>query len=177
MQKAYSRIIWENEPSTQTPLSESNLNRMDYALDQVDTRVVELAGYQTRAETAAAEAEEAQRLAEEAASAAASGASDAQDYSTLSKSYAIGNTGERSGENTDNSKYYSEQAAAHKNTAYTYLGQITSEATNAIAQIQDALGDNVPSWTVNLTDGHAYYTGGSFGFEISSAGHLMWEVA
>lgn len=48
MQKVYSRINWENEPSTNTPLSESNLNKMDYALDQIDNRVVQLAGYQDR---------------------------------------------------------------------------------------------------------------------------------
>ena len=41
MQKAYSRINWENYPSTETPLNESNLNRIDLALDTVDNRVVE----------------------------------------------------------------------------------------------------------------------------------------
>lgn len=42
MQKAYSRINWENYPSEQTPINESNLNRMDYALDEVDDRVISL---------------------------------------------------------------------------------------------------------------------------------------
>lgn len=40
MQKAYTRIIWINYPSTDTPLNESNLNRMDLALDTIDDRVV-----------------------------------------------------------------------------------------------------------------------------------------
>lgn len=40
MQKAYSRINWENYPSTETPLNETNLNRIDLALDTVDDRVV-----------------------------------------------------------------------------------------------------------------------------------------
>jgi len=31
-----SRINWENEPSTETPLNETNLNKMDYALYQHD---------------------------------------------------------------------------------------------------------------------------------------------
>ena len=48
MQKVYQRINWENDPSTNTPLSEDNLNKMDYALDQIDNRVVQLAGYQDR---------------------------------------------------------------------------------------------------------------------------------
>ena len=46
-------------------------------------------------------AEDAMNAAKEAASSA-----------TVSKSYAIGGTGTRTGENTDNAKYYSEKAAA-----------------------------------------------------------------
>lgn len=42
MQKTYSRINWENYPSENTPLNESNLNRMDFALDQIDDRVITL---------------------------------------------------------------------------------------------------------------------------------------
>lgn len=42
MQKAYSRINWENYPSENTPINESNLNRMDSALDEVDDRVITL---------------------------------------------------------------------------------------------------------------------------------------
>lgn len=41
MQKAYSRINWENYPSTETPLNETNLNKIDEALNTVDNRVVE----------------------------------------------------------------------------------------------------------------------------------------
>lgn len=42
MQKVYSRINWENYPSEQTPINESNLNRTDYALDEIDDRVIAL---------------------------------------------------------------------------------------------------------------------------------------
>lgn len=42
MQKSYTRINWENYPSENTPLNESNLNRMDYALNEVDDRVIAL---------------------------------------------------------------------------------------------------------------------------------------
>ena len=42
MNKAYSRIRWENSPSIATPLNESNLNRMDVALNEVDDRVISL---------------------------------------------------------------------------------------------------------------------------------------
>ena len=41
MQKAYSRITWENYPSENTPLNDINLNKMDAALNTVDNRVVD----------------------------------------------------------------------------------------------------------------------------------------
>lgn len=40
MQKIYSRIIWKNLPSEKTAVNESNLNRMDLAIDNLDDRVV-----------------------------------------------------------------------------------------------------------------------------------------
>lgn len=40
MVKAYSRIVWVNYPEITTPLNETNLNRMDQALDTIDNRVV-----------------------------------------------------------------------------------------------------------------------------------------
>lgn len=42
MQKVFQRINWQNYPSEETPLNESNLNRMDYALDEIDDRVITL---------------------------------------------------------------------------------------------------------------------------------------
>lgn len=42
MQKSYARINWENYPSEETPINESNLNRMDYAIDEIDNRVIGL---------------------------------------------------------------------------------------------------------------------------------------
>lgn len=40
MQKIYSRINWENLPSEKTAVNESNLNKMDLAVDNLDDRVV-----------------------------------------------------------------------------------------------------------------------------------------
>lgn len=42
MQKAYQRINWRNYPSEDTPLNESNLNRVDYAVNEIDDRVISL---------------------------------------------------------------------------------------------------------------------------------------
>lgn len=40
--KTYSRINWENKPSTNTALGATNLNKMDLALNEIDNRVVTL---------------------------------------------------------------------------------------------------------------------------------------
>jgi hypothetical protein len=42
MQKVYNRINWENYPSEATPLNETNLNRTDYAINEIDNRVISL---------------------------------------------------------------------------------------------------------------------------------------
>ena len=42
MNKLYSRIIWKNFPSENTALNESNLNRMDLGLDNLDNRIIEM---------------------------------------------------------------------------------------------------------------------------------------
>lgn len=40
LNKLYSRINWENYPSEKTPLNESNMNKMDAALNDLDNRVI-----------------------------------------------------------------------------------------------------------------------------------------
>lgn len=40
MNKAHSRINWENRPSDATPLNASNLNKLDVAINEIDNRVV-----------------------------------------------------------------------------------------------------------------------------------------
>ena len=42
MNKAHSAIKWENYPSGETPLNESNLNKMDAAIGVIDDRVITL---------------------------------------------------------------------------------------------------------------------------------------
>lgn len=52
MNKLYFRIVWENFPSEKTALNESNLNRMDLALDNIDNRVIEMDSTKVNVETA-----------------------------------------------------------------------------------------------------------------------------
>jgi len=42
MQKAYNRILYENYPSEATPLNETNMNKMDAALDELDNRIINM---------------------------------------------------------------------------------------------------------------------------------------
>lgn len=42
MNKAYSRINWQNQPNTSTALGATNLNKMDIALNSIDDRVITL---------------------------------------------------------------------------------------------------------------------------------------
>ena len=52
MNKLYSRIIWQNFPSENTALNESNLNRMDLGLDNLDNRVIEMDATKVKKEVA-----------------------------------------------------------------------------------------------------------------------------
>lgn len=79
---------------------------------------------------------------------------------TLSESYAVGDTGSRVGEATDNSKYYKEQAQAYKEF------------------VENAIDLNIPTFTVDFTTGNLMYDGGMFVFTINNAtGNLEYEVA
>lgn len=41
-QKSYQRINWENYPSNKTPVNEQNLNKIDYAVNEHDDRIITL---------------------------------------------------------------------------------------------------------------------------------------
>ena len=42
MQKAYNRINWENYPSDRTPINETNLNKLDVGVNEIDNRIISL---------------------------------------------------------------------------------------------------------------------------------------
>lgn len=59
--------------------------------------------------------------------AASGSASDAADSATLAESYAKGGTSTRAGEDTDNAKYYMEQAAQYAGSAVDFRGATASQ--------------------------------------------------
>lgn len=88
------------------------------------TVMATLESYKTAAEKAAANAAASETnagayrdQAQQSASAAASSASGAGANATLSESWAIGGTGTREGEDTNNAKHYAQQSAASATTA------------------------------------------------------------
>ena len=120
-------------------------------------------------EIAVKKATEAMQSAQ-SASASSTSASDSAD---LSQSYAVGGTGTRAGENTDNAKYYSEQAGKVVNAlnnahidenghlVYTSPGGSTVDlgevVGSSIQSIERTSGTGAPgttdTYTVTLTNG------------------------
>ena len=111
MDKIYTRIRWENDPSIKTPLNETNLNAMDLAIDRLDTRIVEMSGYEEIAHGYANEARESADRAESYKNTAGEYKDTAETYRNLAESYAKGtNNTVRAGDSTDNAKFYKEEA-------------------------------------------------------------------
>ncbi len=72
-------------------------------------------------------------------SAASTSAQTAIDKATLAKSYAVGGTGTRAGEDTDNAKYYMQQAEKQTGGIPTKLSQLENDA-GLIAEDGDGSG-------------------------------------
>lgn len=94
----------------------------------------------------------------------------------LSQSYAVGGSGIRDGEDTDNSKYYKEQAEQSATQSSDLLEDIRKEHTDTLKDIEDAVTGKIAEFHVDLETGHLLYTGGAFNFHVNN-GHLNWEVA
>ena len=92
-------------------------------------------GYVTAAQTAASNASTSEAnagsyrdQAQTAATNSASSASEAGAKATLSQSWAIGGTGTRTGEDTNNSKYFSQRASAYATNAQGYSNSAMEQA-------------------------------------------------
>lgn len=269
MQKAYNRINWENYPSEATALNETNLNRMDYGLNEVDNRVIgldttkldvnsanglvqavtinnetgtitvtKMDGTTVSLETNLSKITtnwsynretqqivltqsdgtpayidlsyliqqneftdtttiafsvvsgvvsaniKAHSITDEhlqtdyladiriAMSNAQSAASSADANKTLSESWAIGGTQTRTGEDTNNSKYFAEQSQAYRNACEDFRDQSQDLLDTATARLTGL------TMQVNFTDGCLYYDVAT-GLILSiddTTGNLMWEI-
>lgn len=135
-----------------------------------------------QSETNAAESEKNAKQSEENASesetnaaeseqAASNSAVDASNSADLSKSYAVGGTGIRDGEDADNSKYYSEISQNYRDESE----QFSKSAEDAVSQINKKL--KLAEFDMD-DDGNLIYTDDSaYEFSVDDNGMLNWEVA
>ena len=99
------------------------------------------------------------------------------DYAKLAQSYANGSSGTRTNEETDNAKYYSDQAKSVSNSIPTYIKQIENAGDSQVSRINEALTNASVNFTVDLTTGHLMYEGtNKLNFSVNNNGHLEWEV-
>ena len=103
-------------------------------------------------------------------------ATSATESATKSESYAVGGTNTRDGENTDNSKYYSEKAEASSNTAKEYLSKVEQAGADAVDVINNAVDVNTPAFSIDLSTGHLMYESTRFVFNVNNLGHLEWGL-
>ena len=93
------------------------------------------------AATSATSAQTSANNAATSASSASSSAANATSQATLSQSWAVGNTGARDGENTNNAKYWAEQAKTSVDSAMSDTS--TNPVQNKVIKsyVDDSIGD------------------------------------
>lgn len=99
-------------------------------------------------------------------------AETATENATISISYAVGGTGSREGEDTDNAKYYSQVASNLISDANATL----VEANKTLEEVNKKVVDT--TFTVNVDTGNLEYESPNYNFTVDeSTGNLNWEVA
>ena len=83
----------------------------------------------------------------------------ASDYAKLAQSYANGSSGTRTNEETDNAKYYSDQAKSVSNSIPTYIKQIENAGDSQVSRINEALTNASVNFIVDIATGHLMYEG------------------
>lgn len=114
-------------------------------------------------------ASEKANIATDAADTATSKANESVSYAGISQSYAIGTENTvRENDETDNSKYYSEQSKINADKA-------ESARDETEQSIHDAFNIMSGNFLMDLPTGHLMYNG-SFADFIVQNGHLKWGI-
>lgn len=116
-------------------------------------------------------AKESETNADASATIASNKADEASDSADLSKSYAVGGTGTRDGEDTDNSKYYCNQSHGFRDEAEEFSKSIvdTAEQINKKLELAEFYIDD---------DGNLIYTDvGAYTFLIDDDGMLNYSYS
>ena len=115
--------------------SEENAKASENAAASSATDAINAA---SAAKNAAASAGQSATNAESAAENAAASAEDSSNFAIISKSYAIGETGIRDGEDTDNSKYYYKESKKNSESAANSAKGIKDAEENAAKSAERA---------------------------------------
>lgn len=108
------------------------------------------------------------------ANSAATSSNSAYDNAKLSQSYAIGGAGVRDGENTDNSKYYSEQA---NKSATASANSASTSSTKASEAASSALSASASATKSATSESNASKSASSAAESMSTAGTKASEAA
>ena len=100
-------------------------------LADIKVEVAKAQASSTSASNSAKEAKTSETNAKASQNAAQTSATNANNYAIKSQSYAVGNTGSRTDENTDNAKYYNQQASNSKTSALNSATNASNSATSA----------------------------------------------
>lgn len=117
--------------------------------------------------------------AQQSATQAVMSASSAADSATLSESWAVGGTGTRTGEDTDNSKYYSQQSKNSSDSAKETLKDVVQAGNDAVDKINNAFKVIAPTFRIDFTTGHMLYDAEKLGYIFlinHTNGHLEWGL-
>ena len=129
----------------------------------------------------ASAAEAAESTVEALKNSAGTFARAAKSYRDEAEAWAVG---QKDGEDVsasdptyhNNSKWHALMSAGSAASASATLEQVRTAGENAVTAIEEAADEATPEFTVNLSDGHLYYTGGRFDFVVDSNGHLTWQI-
>lgn len=169
-EKAYQEVeelvetsmVLINESVEQAKTSETNAKESETNAKESETNAKES---ETKAKESEINAKNSENIA-------LTKANESLVNANLSKSYAVGGTGTRDGEDSDNSKFYSEQA-----------GSITSNALDKLKEVGDAIEEfekklTNTTFTVNTETGNLEYEDPNHTFTVNEqTGNLEWEVA
>lgn len=115
--------------------------------------------------------EESEANAAESEAAARKSEQLANDYWQMAKSYAVGDTGVRDGEDMDNAKYYSDITQNIHHESLTLLNECEQSLADLNARIIGA------EFSVNYETGNLEYISQDYSFNVNSeTGNLEWHV-
>lgn len=146
---------------------ENALNSANLAVQSANTatqKASEAAESADISSTKAEEATEGANTATQKASEAAESADNVRNMSDVSQSYAVGGTGTREGEDTDNSKYYNQQASDNADRAEAAAERASSVADVGVATTEKAGLVKPDGTTITVDeDGTIHSVGGGGG--------------